>query len=138
MAECVFLQADDDDAAHQMLQIAIEDLKIPVQLYRVADGEEALAFLRKREPYREVPQPDLLVLDLNLPKKSGRDVLTHMRADDPHSGIQVVIFTSSSLDTEKSQLLALGADDYVIKPPTYKGFLEFVKSLYSRCLAKFA
>ena len=135
MPKCVFLQADDDDAAHQMLQIAIEDLNIPVQLYRVTDGEQALAFLRKREPYQAVPKADRVILDLNLPKKSGRDALTEMRSDDALSSTQTVVFTSSSLSTERRRVLALGAEDCIIKPATFKAFLEVVRSLYARCVA---
>jgi CheY-like chemotaxis protein len=136
MADYVFLHADDDDATHQMLQIAIEDLKIPVQLYRVKNGEETLAFLRKHGPYQAAPQPDLVVLDLNLPMKSGRDVLTDMRGDDSLSGIHTVVFTSSSLSSERRQVLALGAKDYIVKPPTFQAFLAVVRSLYSHCIVK--
>jgi two-component system, chemotaxis family, response regulator Rcp1 len=133
MANCVFLHADDDDAAHQMLQIAIEDLNIPVELYRTTDGEQTLAFLRKGGAYQAVPQPDLLILDLYLPKKSGRDVLAEMRRDDALSGMQTVVFTSSSLSSERREVLALGAEDYIVKPSTFKAFLAVVRSLYSRC-----
>lgn len=134
MRACVFLQADDDDAAHQMLEIAIQDLSLAVGLYRVTDGEQALAFLSKRGPYHGVPKPDLVILDVNLPKKSGRDVLTEMRRDPSLSSIQVIVFTSSSRDSERRDLLALGATDYIVKPPTYKAFLNVVRSFYSRCV----
>ncbi len=133
MPTCVFLHADDDDAVHQMLQIAIEDLNIPVELYRATDGEQTLAFLRKGGAYQGVPQPDLLILDLYLPKKSGRDVLAEMRRDEVLSGIQTVVFTSSTLSSERKEVLALGAEDYIVKPPTFKAFLAVVRSLYSRC-----
>jgi two-component system response regulator len=135
MANCVFLHADDDDAAHQLLQIAIEVLNIPVDLYRATDGEQTLAFLRKGGAYQGVPQPDLLILDLYLPKKSGREVLAEMRRDDALSGMQTVVFTSSCVSSERREVLALGAEDYILKPPTFEAFLAVVKSLYSRCTA---
>jgi two-component system, chemotaxis family, response regulator Rcp1 len=134
MANCVFLHADDDDAAHHMLQIAIQDLNIPVELYRATDGEQTLAFLRKGGAYEAVPQPNILILDLYLPKKSGRDVLAEMRRDDALSGMQTVVFTSSSLSSERREVLALGAEDYILKPSTFKAFLAVVTSLYSRCI----
>ncbi len=132
MDDCVFLHADDDDSMHQMLQIAIEELNLPVRLYRAADGEQTLAFLRKDGAYETAPQPDLLILDLYLPKKSGREILTEMRHDGSLSGIRTVVLSSSSLGSDRTQLLALGADDYVVKPPTFTDFLEVVKALYSR------
>ena len=132
MADCVFLHADDDDAARQMLQIAIGDLNLPVRLYGVTNGRQMLAFLRQHEPYEAAPQPDLVILDLNLPGNSGRDILAEMRRDQALSAIPAVIFTSSSLNREKTQLLALGARDFIVKPPTFKTFLEVVRSLYSR------
>jgi DNA-binding response OmpR family regulator len=135
MADCVFLQADDDDAAHQMLQIALDDMSIPVALYRVTDGEQALAFLWKREPYQAAPRPDLVILDVNLPKKSGRDVLAQIRRDHSLSTIPVIMFTSSSRAIDRRDLFALGATDYIIKPPTYKAFLDVVRSFHSRCVA---
>jgi CheY-like chemotaxis protein len=135
MTDRVFLQADDDDAAHQMLQIAIEDLGIPVELHRVTDGEQALAFLSKRAPYDAAPKPDLVILDVNLPKKSGRDVLTHMRSDHALSSIPVIVFTSSLRAIDRRDLLALGATDYIVKPPTYKAFLDVVRSFHSRGIA---
>lgn len=125
-----FLQADDDDAAYQMLQIAIQDLCLPIELYRVIDGEQALAFLRQCGAYEAAPRPDLVILDVNLPAKSGRDVLVEMREDQALSGIPAVIFTSLALNKEKTQLLELGAQEYLVKPPTYKAFLEVVRSLY--------
>ncbi len=132
MGDCVFLHADDDDAVHEMLQIAIAELNIPVQLIRVADGEQTLGFLRKHPPYQAVPQPCVVILDLNLPKKTGRDVLAEMRGDDSLSAMPVVIFTASSLVSDRKQLLALGAQDYIVKPPTFTALLEIVKSLYAR------
>jgi DNA-binding response OmpR family regulator len=132
MDDCVFLHADDDDSMHQMLQIAIEELNLPVRLYRAVDGEQTLAFLRKHGTYETAPQPDLVILDLYLPKKSGREILAEMRHDGSLSDIRTVVLSSSSLGSDRSQLMALGAEDYVIKPPTFTAFLEVVKALYSR------
>lgn len=97
MAPLALLYIDDDDTAFFLLGIAVRETKNDVQLHRAANGDDALAFLRRAEPYPSAPRPDLIVLDLNLPGKSGIQVLSELKRDESLRQIPVVIFSSSSL-----------------------------------------
>jgi DNA-binding response OmpR family regulator len=131
MNQRVLLYVEDEDAAVFLLETAIKEAAIDVALYRVADGEEALAFLRKTGEYREMPRPDMVLLDLNLPRKNGLEVLSEMRDSQELRSLPVVVFTSSSLAIDKRKSLALGAQDYITKPASFDGFVAAVKSACS-------
>ncbi len=127
MGARVLLYVEDEDAAFSLFQTALKAAEIEVQLHRASDGEQALDFLRQTGLFLKRPRPDLVVLDLNLPRKNGLDVLSEMKGDDDLQGITVVVFTSSSLTADKRRSMALGAHDYITKPFTYDGFVEAVK-----------
>ena len=91
----------------------MKEADIRVQLYRVSDGEQALAFLRCSGAYEKAPKPDLILLDLNLPRKSGLEVLSEMQHDARLRDIIVIVFTSSALSADKRRSLALGAQEYL-------------------------
>ncbi len=131
MGARVVLYVEDEDAAFLLFQTALKTANIEVQLHRACDGEQALAFLHGTGPFKQRPRPDLVVLDLNLPRKDGLDVLSEMRRDEELQAIQVVVFTSSSLSADKRRSLALGAQDYITKPFTYDSFVEAVKAACS-------
>jgi CheY-like chemotaxis protein len=95
-------------------------------LYRVEDGEEALQFLRHEGNYYDAPRPDLLLLNLNMPKVSGSEVLLEMKEDPMIRDIPSVVFSSSRLDADKAECLALGARDFIAKP---SGLQEFLYAL---------
>lgn len=105
---------------------------MPVELHRAKDGEEALARLRHSDKYPALPRPNLILLNLNLPKKSGMEVLADLRADPELSPIPVVIFTSSSLNVERAKCLALGAVDYITKPNNFDGVVQAVQVACTR------
>jgi two-component system, chemotaxis family, response regulator Rcp1 len=126
----VLLYVEDDEATAHLLEAALNEAETKIQLYRVSDGEEALAFLNKsRAPYQAAPRPHLVLLDLNLPKRNGFEVLGEMRGSNTLSGIPVVVFTSSSAVSDRKKSLALGAKEYLTKPFDFDGFLETVKSI---------
>jgi len=131
MDDRVLLYVEDEDAAVFLLETALKEASIPVQLYRVSDGEQALAFLRQVGVYERAPRPGLVLLDLNLPKKNGLEVLAEMQKSGTLRPIPVVVFTSSSLITDRDRSLALGAQDYITKPSTFDGFMEAVKTACS-------
>lgn len=131
MGERVMLYVEDEDAAVFLLETAIKEAGIDVQLFRVSDGEQALAFLRCLNAYEKAPRPDLVLLDLNLPRKNGLEVLAEIHDSDSLRPIPVVVFTSSSLPADRSRSLALGAQQYITKPATFDGFIEAVKSACS-------
>lgn len=128
------LYVEDEEAAVFLFESTLRDLGTNIQLHRVADGEQALAFLRKLGAYRAAPTPDLVLLDLNLPKMSGLQVLAHIHNDELLRSIPVVIFTSSSLSADRRRSLALGAREFIIKPASLDGFIQIVKDACSMVL----
>ena len=132
MPKRTLLYVEDEDATVFLLQTALNDAEIAVRVCRVADGEQALSFLNKHGQYMEAPTPDLVLLDLNLPKVNGLEVLAEMQANDSLRPIPVVVFTSSSLAADKRKSLALGAQDYITKPSTLDSFMEAVRHACSR------
>ena len=131
MADRVLLYVEDEDAAVFLFEMTLRDLGSDIQFHRVADGEQAISFLRKNGAYRGAPTPDLVLLDLNLPKVSGLQVLAQIQGDAALRSIPVVIFTSSSLPADRRRSLALGAREYIIKPSSLDSFIEVVKNACS-------
>ncbi len=95
----------------------------------VRDGAEALAFLRKEAHFSRAPRPDLILLDLLLPFKSGVEVLQELRGDESLASIPVVILTASETDEHKGRCEELGVKSYITKPVNFEKFLEVVKQL---------
>jgi chemotaxis family two-component system response regulator Rcp1 len=98
-------------------------------LHVAADGVEALAYLRREGQYAQAPQPDLILLDLNLPKKSGPEVLAEIKADPVLKRIPVVILTVSKAEEDVLKSYNLHANCYITKPVDLDQFLEVVKSI---------
>ncbi|HET7893522.1 MAG TPA: response regulator, partial [Candidatus Sulfotelmatobacter sp.] len=95
----------------------------------VKDGAEALSFLRRRGKYAQAPVPDLVVLDLNLPKKDGCEVLSNIKADPALAKIPVVIFTTSQASSDISRSYKLGANCYLRKPGNLPEYVAVVQSM---------
>ena len=131
----VTLCVEDDEATSSVLKGAFAEVDPSMGFFRVADGEQAIAFLDGRAPFEDAPRPDLVFLDMRLPKKNGIDVLTHMRGDASLAGIATVIFTSSVLSSERAQCLALGVKAYLIKPKSYSGVVDAVRSACAKVLS---
>jgi two-component system, chemotaxis family, response regulator Rcp1 len=125
----VMLYVEDEDAAVFLLETALKEMKIDVELYRVSNGEDALAFLNRSGAYRDAPRPELILLDLNLPRKGGLEVLSEIQGNEALRGLSVVVFTSSSLATDRKKSLALGAQEYITKPSSFDGFLTAIKAV---------
>jgi chemotaxis family two-component system response regulator Rcp1 len=100
-----------------------------VELYRVSNGDDALAFLNRTGVYRNAPRPDLVLLDLNLPRKGGLEVLAEIQGNEALGDLSVIVFTSSSLATDRKKSLALGAQEYITKPSSFDGFLTAIKTV---------
>ncbi len=118
------LYVEDEDAAFFLFQTALKAAQIEVELHRASDGEQALDFLHR--PSRDCPRPDLVVLDLNLPRKSGFDVLSEIRQDPALQELRIVVFTSSPLSADKTKSIELGARDYITKPFSFDSFVHAV------------
>jgi two-component system response regulator len=112
---CVLL-VEDDAADVALMETVFADHELTSELHHVPDGAEALAFLRRDAAYADAPRPDLILLDLNMPRVDGRQVLGHIKADDDLKGIPVVVFTTSSTDTDVSSSYGAHANAYVTKP----------------------
>ncbi|MDQ2945786.1 MAG: response regulator [Acidobacteriota bacterium] len=131
MSERTLLYVEDEDAAVFLLETALKEAGIVLRLCRVSDGEQALSFLQKLGSYQNAPTPDLVLLDLNLPKINGLEVLAEVRANQTLNSIPVIVFTSSSLASDRRKSLALGAQEYITKPSSLDSFLEAVKNACS-------
>ena len=123
------LLVEDNPADIRLAQEAFKEAKLINRLFPTTDGEEALAFLRREGPYADAPRPDLIFLDLNLPRKDGREVLAEIKADPELRRIPVVILTSSSAEEDVVKTYNLHANCYVSKPVDLERFIEVVKSI---------
>jgi CheY-like chemotaxis protein len=112
-----------------LLQEAFQAARITSLLHRAEDGVEALAFLRRQGPYTKAPRPDLILLDLNLPRKDGREVLTDIKLDDNLKDIPVVILTSSPEEQDLLRTYSLGANYYLTKPMGLDQLAEVVRAI---------
>jgi two-component system, chemotaxis family, response regulator Rcp1 len=134
MVHRVLLSVEDNDGEYYLIRMAVREAGIPVEICRVADGEQALHFLHRSNGYEIAPRPDLILLNLNLPRKTGLEVLSDIQANDSLRSIPVVMFTSSTLATERKKALALGAEDFISKPFTLHELVEAVRSVCCRYL----
>jgi CheY-like chemotaxis protein len=123
------LLVEDNEGDARLAKEAMRDSKIHNTLHHVADGEEAMAFLRKEGKYEGVPRPDLILLDLNLPKKDGRQVLAEVKNDESLKRIPVVILTVSSAEEDILRTYNLHANCFVTKPIDLDQFMKVVRSV---------
>jgi two-component system, chemotaxis family, response regulator Rcp1 len=131
MRKSVFLLMVDDNPADVVLaREALAGSSIRSQITACADGEEALALLHKEGRYTEAASPDLMILDLNLPRKDGLSVLAAMKSDPELKHIPVVIFSTSRLGKDIARSYAFGANCYVSKPGNLNDFFSAMKSIH--------
>jgi CheY-like chemotaxis protein len=123
------LLVDDNPADIDLTSEALARSKRLLHVSSVNDGTEAIAFLRREGKYREAPSPDLVVLDLNLPRRSGREVLSDVKTDPGLASIPVVIFSTSQASSDIASSYALGANCYLGKPGTLPDFIAAVQSM---------
>lgn len=125
------LYVEDDDAAFTLVNIILREQAPLIQLSRARDGMEALAILRTVESTDSKLLPDLILLDLNLPKKNGLEVLTELKASKTLREIPVVMFSTSAAESDINNALEGGAREYITKPSSFDSFVEAVKSATS-------
>jgi len=123
------LLVEDSPGDQRLTKEALKEGKINNNLYIVEDGEEAIAFLRKQEPFKKVPKPDLILLDLNLPKMNGQEVLKIIKADEKLKRIPVVILTTSQADEDILNAYNLNANCYITKPVDFDQFIHVVNKI---------
>ena len=129
------LLVEDSPADVDLTREALDDAKVHNNLHVVGDGVEALAFLRHDGRYAEAPHPDLILLDLNLPKKDGREVLAEIKADPLLRRIPVVVLTTSEAEQDILRSYDLHANCYVTKPVDLDAFIHVVRSIEDFWLA---
>ncbi|THB75265.1 MAG: response regulator [Desulfobulbaceae bacterium] len=125
------LLVEDNPGDAELAKEALEESKVNNNLHIVGDGEQAMDFLYMRGPFQDKPRPDLILLDLNLPRKDGREVLAEIKNDANLKRIPVVILTSSKAEEDIVKTYDLHANCYISKPLNFDRFVEVVKSIES-------
>lgn len=123
------LLVEDNPADVDLTKETLAYAKIRNRLHVVRDGEEALAFLRREEPFTNVQRPDVILLDLNLPRKDGREVLQELKLDPELRSIPVVVLTSSDAEKDVVRSYDLGANCYITKPVDLDQFADVVRTI---------
>jgi chemotaxis family two-component system response regulator Rcp1 len=123
------LLVEDNPGDVRLTQEALKESKVTNNLSVAEDGVEALAFLKQEGQYANAPRPDLLLLDLNLPKKDGRELLEEIKADDNLKRIPVVVLTTSKAEEDILRMYDQHANCYITKPIDFDQFIDVVKSI---------
>jgi CheY-like chemotaxis protein len=123
------LLVEDDPGDVLMTREAFEDYKVANNLHVVHDGADAMAFLRREGQYGDAPRPDLVLLDLNLPRMDGREVLQAIKSDPELASIPVVVLTTSEAEEDVLRSYSLHANAYVTKPVDFERFIDVVRQI---------
>lgn len=123
------LLAEDNPGDVRLAQKALKEGKLANNLHITTDGVEVLQFLRQEGEYADVPRPDIILLDLNMPRKDGQDVLKELKDDDDLGRIPVVVLTSSESEEDIAKSYELNANAYLTKPVDFDGFIDIVTTL---------
>jgi CheY-like chemotaxis protein len=123
------LLVEDNPGDVRLTQEALKEGRVMVNLTVAADGVEAMEVLNRKGPYKDKPRPDLILLDLNLPKKNGREVLLEIKADAELRRIPVIVMTTSKAEQDIHRAYNLNANCYITKPVDLDEFLHVVRSI---------
>lgn len=129
MAPIEVLIVEDNRADVRLVQEVLKKGKIIIDLHSASDGIEAIDYLRKKGKYKDANRPDLILLDLNMPKKDGREVLEEIKSDDRLKSIPVVIMTISKAEEDILRSYNLHANAYIVKPIELHQFMDTVRSI---------
>jgi CheY-like chemotaxis protein len=123
------LLVEDDPGDVLMTREAFEQYQITNTLHVVGDGEQALQFLRRDGEYTDMPRPGLILLDLNLPRRNGLEVLADLKADDNLLSIPVVVLTTSQAEEDILRSYSLHANAYISKPVDFDRFIDVIRQI---------
>lgn len=123
------LLVEDDLGDSDLIEEAFEDSTYPVKISLVRDGIQAIAYLRREDDYAKASLPDLILLDLNLPRMGGQEVLKTLKSDDNFKHIPVIVLTTSDSQEEILTAYNLGANCYVCKPLGLQEFMELIRTM---------
>ena len=122
------LLVEDSEPDILLTQEAFAEARVGNRLHIARDGEEALQFLRRRGDHAGAPRPDVILLDINMPRKNGLEVLADLKADPQLASIPVLMLTTSQAETDVSDAYARHASGYVIKPVGFENFLQAIRA----------
>ncbi len=128
----VILLADDDEEDRLLTQKALAASRLVNELHCVGDGEELLDYLHQRADYGDpaaAPRPHVILLDLNMPRKSGREALAEIKADPAFRHIPIVVLTTSAVDEDIFRSYEVGANSFITKPVTFEGLVQVMRGL---------
>ena len=124
-----FLLVEDDDDHAFLVERNLERERVGNVLDRVRDGAEALAYLRREAPFEDSPRPDVILLDLRLPKLDGHEVLEIIKRDPELTTIPVVVMTTSDAERDRSRAYEQNVNSYLVKPVDFEKFRQMVRDL---------
>ncbi len=126
------LLIEDEPADANLVRAALKQNKVFCNLHHVTDGVEALAFLRREgDAYRTAPRPDLILLDLNMPRMNGRELLSAVKSDEALASIPIVVLTTSDAERDVLASYKLGAASYITKPVDMEQFIAAIRQIDS-------
>jgi chemotaxis family two-component system response regulator Rcp1 len=132
------LVAEDNESDVFLFERALKRQRLGFELIHLRDGDEALAFIRKEGRYADMPRPDLILVDLNLPKINGEEIIRQIRTSRHLDGVSACVWSSSDALREQASLNRLGVDEFIFKPSGLEQFMQIgktIKDLLSRGLA---
>ncbi|WP_328731878.1 response regulator [Vreelandella azerica] len=129
MNDFVVLLVEDEPADVHLTRMAFKKSRLLVQLCDVGDGVEALAFLRQQAPYQDAPRPDIILLDLNMPRMDGKTLLQHLKQDEDLKRIPAIVLTTSEAESDIVDTYNLGCAGFVTKPVDLVQFLQAIQNV---------
>ena len=123
------LLIEDSPGDVRLTKEALNEIKMDSELYIVNDGVEAYEFLTKKDKYNDMPTPDLILLDLNLPKMDGRELIERIKENEKLKSIPVIVLSTSNDQEDVNKLYQLQANCYLTKPVDFLGFIELMKAI---------
>jgi CheY-like chemotaxis protein len=126
-AEILLVEDSDDDV--ELTRLGFKRARFAVRLHHVPNGEECMSFLRKQGKYADAPTPDLILLDLNMPRMDGNEVMEEVSRDDALRHLPIVVLTSSKAEEDILRSYKLRCSSYLVKPIDFEGFATMIQSL---------
>jgi two-component system response regulator len=125
----IILIAEDDPDDRVLTKEAFEESRLLNEVYFVEDGEELINYLERKGEYAEAQRPNLILLDLNMPKKDGREALKEIKSNPDFRRIPIVVMTTSKAEEDIFRSYDCGASSYITKPVTFEGLVDVIKTL---------
>jgi len=125
----VILLVEDNDNDVELTKLGFRRAKFVVNLHHVSNGEQCMAFLRKQGIYADAPTPDMILLDLNMPRMDGTEVMEEINKDEKLKHLVIVVLTSSKADEDVMRSYKLRCNSYLVKPINFEAFAKMIESL---------